>query len=239
MLIVGERLYCATGVDRNQPKDKGETAVFCLDAATGKQIWKAPAPYPVWSKPVVKDGFAYITTGNGDVFDDAPPPEVPGGALLCLDAETGKEKWRFKTPNGLIEAPAVDEGRIYFGCRDGNLYCVGRADGKKRWSHFLESPIIATPVLDVDPQERTISVFALAAAGKVCCLQPHSGDIAWTYDLAKQNAYLSTSPALVVTRTKTDARRQLYFGAGLGGGTRDLAANVPVFYCLEDAVKVE
>jgi outer membrane protein assembly factor BamB len=157
--------------------------------------------------------------------------------LLCLDADTGKEKWRFKTPNGIIEAPAVDEGRAYFGCRDMNLYCVGRADGKERWRYFLESPIIATPVLDIDPSQKTISVFALAAAGKVCCLEPQGGEIAWTYDLTKQNAYISTSPALVVTRTKNESRRQLYFGVGLGGGTRDLASNRPVFYCLEDTVK--
>jgi len=239
MLIVGDKLYCASGVDRNQAKDKGETTVFCIDAANGKQLWKAPAPYPVWSKPIVKDGFAYISTGNGDVFDDAQPPDVPGGALLCLDADTGKEKWRFKTPNGIIESPAVDEGRVYFGCRDGQIYCVGRADGKERWTHFLDSPLIATPVLDIDPSQKSISVFALAAAGKVCCLNPQSGDIVWTYDLTAQRAYISTSPALVVTRTKEESRRRLYFGVGLGGGTRDLAANVPVFYCLEDSVKVE
>ncbi len=240
MLVVGERLYCATGVDRNQTKDKGETAAFCLDANTGKEIWKTPAPYPVWSKPIVRDGFLYLSCGNGDVFEDAQPPDQPGGMLLCLDTDNGKEKWRFKAPNGIIEAPAVDEGRVYFGCRDGQLYCVGRADGKERWRHFLDSAIIATPVLDIDAKQRTISVFAIANAGKICCLDPLIGDIVWTYNLTQQRAYITSSPALVVTREKDgSARRQLYFGCGLGGGTRDLPSNRPVFYCLEDSVKVE
>ena len=79
----------------------------------------------------------------------------------------------------------------------------------------------------------------MAAGGKVCCLNPQNGDIVWAYDLTKQQAYISASPALVVTRTKNESRRQLYFGTGLNGGLRDLAANVPVFYCLEDTVKVE
>ena len=235
MNVVGDMLYCASGEDRNEPKDKGETAAFCLDAATGKLLWKSSLPYAAWATPVVRDGKVYQTCGNGDVFSDAAPPDVPGGTLLCLDAKTGKEDWRVKTPNGIIEAPAVDAHRIYFGCRDGQIYCVNRADGRERWRHFLESPIIGTPVLDTDAAgERSFNVFTTAAAGKVCCLNPQNGDIVWTYNLTAQRAYISTSPRLVVTRTKDGATRQLYFGCGLGGGTGDLTANRPVFYCLED-----
>jgi hypothetical protein len=43
----------------------------------------------------------------------------------------------------------------------------------------------------------------------------------------------------VVTPVKDGYRRQLYFGAGIGGGPRDYAANRPVFYCLEDKVSVD
>jgi outer membrane protein assembly factor BamB len=230
--IAGKRLYCGTGVDRNQKNDKGETAAFCLDADTGKLLWKSAVPYPVWSTPVVKDGCVYVTSGNGDVFAD---DKDPGGALLYFDAESGQEKWRFKVNNGIIESPALDGHRIYFGCRDGQIYCVGRADGKERWKHYLESPIIGTPVLDTDAtSERSFGVFVAASAGKVCCLNPQNGDIVWTYNLTGQHACISTSPRLLVTRSKDGCRRQLFFGCGLGGGTRDVNANRPVFYCLED-----
>jgi outer membrane protein assembly factor BamB len=230
--VVGKQVYCGTGIDRLQKGDKGETAAFCLDADTGKLLWKTPAPFPIWSNPVVTDSLVYITSGNGDVFEDA---KEPGGALLCLAADSGKEKWRFKVNNGIIESPALDAHRIYFGCRDGQIYCVGRTDGKERWKHFLESPIIGTPVLDTDPaSQRSFGVFAAATAGKVCCLNPQNGDIVWTYNLTGQLAYISTSPRLVVTRTRDGFRRQLFFGCGLGGGMRDVNANRPVFYCLED-----
>jgi outer membrane protein assembly factor BamB len=230
--VAGKRVYCGTGIDRLQKGDKGETAVFCLDADTGKLVWKTPVPYPVWSTPVVKDSFVYVTSGNGDVFED---DKDPGGTLLCLDAEKGREKWRYKVNNGIIESPGVDGHRIYFGCRDGHTYCVGRADGKERWKHFLESPIIGTPALDTDPaSQRSFGVFVAATAGKVACLNPQNGDIVWTYNLTGQFACISTSPRLVVTRTEVGFRRQLFFGCGLGGGTRDVTANRPVFYCLED-----
>jgi outer membrane protein assembly factor BamB len=239
MAVVGNQLYCGTGVDREEKIDKGETAVFCLDAVTGKLIWKTAAPYPVWSTPVIKDGIVYVTSGNGDVFTDVAPPEKPGGALQCLNAETGKEHWNIKLDNGVIEAPAVDAHRIYFGCRDSHIYCVSRADGKLRWRYFLESPIIATPVLDSDPVlERTVSVFVISTGGKVCCMSPQTGDMIWRFDLTDQRAAISTSPRLVVTRAADGYTRHLYFGCGLGGGT-DIYDNRPFFYCLEDKVKVE
>ncbi len=200
MVVVGNRLYCGTGEDRNEKIDKGESAVFCFDADSGKQLWKTPAPFPVWSTPVIKDGQIFVTSGNGDVFSDAPDGVTPGGALQCLDLQTGKEKWQIESPNGIIEAPAVDAHRIYFGCRDGNLYCVNRSDGKERWKYFLGSPIVATPLLDSDPvYERTLSVFAISTAGKLCCMSPQTGDIVCRFDLSGKLGAVSTTPQLVVS----------------------------------------
>ena len=239
MLAIGNRLYCGTGVDRNEPTDKGEIAVFCFDTTNGRVLWKTAAPFPVWSTPILKDGLLYVTSGNGDVFTDVPAPDKPGGALQCLDPVSGAEKWSIRLDNGIIEAPAIDAHRIYFGCRDGYVYCVSRADGKERWRRFLEAPVIATPVLDSDPvYERTLSVFATSSAGKVCCMTPHNGDIVWSFTPSQPTA-LSTSPRLVVTRTSEGYRRQVYFGCGLGGGVASIFDNRPVFYCLEDTLIVE
>jgi len=240
MRVVGSRLYCGSAEDRDQKGDKGETAVFCFNANNGDVIWKTPAPYPVWSTPVVKDGLVYVTSGNGDVLEDTKNPEGPGGALQCLDAATGKEQWRIKLPNGVIDSPAVDGHRIYFGCRNAHIYCVRRADGKELWKYFLHSPIIGTPVLDSDPvYERSLSVFVVTTNGKACCMVPQTGDIVWTFDLTKQMGAVSTSARLVVTRTADGYRRQLYFGGGVGGGLMSPYENRPVLYCPEDKVRVE
>ena len=239
MVILGDRLYCGTGVDREAKGDKGETATFCFEASTGKFLWKALAPYPVWSTPVIKDGRIYVTSGNGDVLEDVPPPETPGGALQCLDLQTGKELWQRAYPNGIIEAPAVDAKRIYIACRDQHVYCVNRADGADEWKYYLEKPIVASPVLHGElDQDRTYSVFVATTGGRVCCMTPEKGDIVWTFDLTPRLAVISATPRLVVTRTVNGYRRQLLVGCGIGG-TYDPLANRPVLYCLEDAINVE
>jgi outer membrane protein assembly factor BamB len=240
MTVVGDRLYCGTGVDRNRQDDKGETAILCLDRNTGKQLWKAESPYPVWSTPIVKDGQVFVGTGNGDVLGDVLPPDVPGGALLCLDATTGKELWRHKVQNGIIEAPAVDAHRVYFGCRDMHVHCIGR-DGKPRWERQLDaSPVLASPVLDSDPlYERTVSVFVASVGGKICCLNPANGEIVWSHDLSEQRPYIATKPQLIVTRTNEGYRRQLFIACGLGGGLTDVVNHRAAVLCLEDRVNVK
>jgi outer membrane protein assembly factor BamB len=240
MVIAGNRLYCATGVDRETTIDKCESAVFCLDASTGEEIWRTPAPYAVWSTPILKDGKLFITSGNGDVYENAKAPEIPGGAIQCLNAEDGKELWSKPFENGVIESPAVDAHRIYLGCRNGTLYCLRRSDGAELWERFLEpSPLIASPVLDSDPvYERTLSVFVATTGGKVFCLTPQKGDDVWTFR-PNEPCTFSTPPRIVVTRTTTGYRRRLYVGCGLGGGPINQLENRPVLYYLEDSVRVE
>lgn len=55
-------------------------------------------------------------------------------SLLALDTETGGEKWRFYAAGPVRLAPAVWEGRVYFGSDDGRLYCLDGDDGRLIWS---------------------------------------------------------------------------------------------------------
>jgi len=46
------------------------------------------------------------------------------GYLYSVDAETGQEKWKFKTGNCVSSSPAVSGGVVYFGSDDGYLYAI-------------------------------------------------------------------------------------------------------------------
>ncbi len=79
-------------------------------------------------------------------FDAAYEPIAAGGMLFfgssandsvtALDAATGKECWRFYADGPVRFAPAFAEGRLYFVCDDGCLYCLDAASGKLLWKFF-------------------------------------------------------------------------------------------------------
>lgn len=233
-VVVGNRLYAGSAVDRNQKDDRGETAIFCLDADSGTPQWKRAVPLPAWAGPVVNDGRVFYALGNGDVISDADS-EKPAGMLVCVDARSGTEDWRYDAPNGILDKPAVDAQSVYFGCRDGYVYCLSRSDGKLRWKTHMAAPVVASPVIARCPgYAQTAHVYAVSTAGKVACLDPATGDAQWTLPLTDKEAHFSATPSVVVTRTDRGDRRQLYVAGSIGG-----VPGRPVVFCLEDFVKVE
>jgi glucose dehydrogenase len=59
------------------------------DAGTGKIVWSNPEPFSVWS--------GALATAGDIVFYGTLE-----GYLKAVDAETGKELYKFKTPSGII-----------------------------------------------------------------------------------------------------------------------------------------
>lgn len=228
-VVADKKVFVGTGVDRLAQGDQGETALFCLDADTGKELWRVAVDYPCWGAGVVWDGHVYFGIGNGDIFTDA---DKPGGALLCMDSKTGKQIWRVNVGNGVLERPAVDQDHVYFSCRDGHCYCLARADGKEKWRTPLDSPVFASPALAAcSGCGKTSSVYAVATGGTVACLDPNTGKKQWSIPLEeKRTPFLASSPRVTVLRDKDGDRRRIFFGAGLD--------NVPngkaVLFCLED-----
>ena len=48
--------------------------------------------------------------------------------MYCLDAATGKVRWRFFTEGPVRLAPTVSDGKVYVGSDDGRLVWKYRAD---------------------------------------------------------------------------------------------------------------
>jgi outer membrane protein assembly factor BamB len=219
-VVVDGRLYCGSGVG-DVYKD---TVVFCLDAFTGKEYWRTPTDLPVWGEPALVDGKVFIGIGNGNFLESA---ERPAGAVLGLDAATGRRLWRHDARDGVHTRIVADRDGVWFGSRDGHCYCVAPADGAERWKADLGSPVLASPALAPGGAH----IVALGSEGRVCCLDAKTGRIDWTFDVAKnadQPATLFSSPAVVV---EPDGRRCICFGSGLSTFTRGL------LYCLEDTIE--
>jgi outer membrane protein assembly factor BamB len=225
-LVVGDRLYVSSGIDRDA-QDPGDPAVFCLDVKTGKRIWLLALGrrnLPAWGSAVAAGDQVYFGLGNGNLYTDE---ENPAGALLCVDRKTGTEQWRVNLSNGVLNRPAVDPFRVYFGCRDGFCYCVDRKDGQLRWKNDLGSPVLASPALFRCPECGTARLYAMGTAGRLRSFDPETGFVFWTFDLEK-GALAGSAPFVAVDRTAQGERRRIYFGAGLNDGS------VAPVYCLED-----
>lgn len=120
--VVGELLYVGGG----------DGSVYALTTTDGKVVWKADLSSRVRSTPAVANGLVVV----GDF----------AGYLHALDAKTGRRRWRQATEGASIDAtpygfdrsalvasPAIADGRVFIGGRDGFLYGFDLATGRELW----------------------------------------------------------------------------------------------------------
>ncbi len=106
--------------------------------------WPRKGPPVAWEKEV-GEGFSSPVVAGGRLilFHRVDDDEV----VECLDAATGKEIWKHKTPtayqdplgkgNGPRSTPAVSGGRVYTLSPGGVLLGLNLEDGKKVWQRAL------------------------------------------------------------------------------------------------------
>jgi outer membrane protein assembly factor BamB len=214
--IAADRLFASSGVSRRFRAPEA----FCLEAATGRPVWRQATDLPVWGPPVVAGDRVLFGLGNGRLLESAPPPEKPAGGLLCLDAQTGNLRWRYRTAGAVFGRATVVGQRLYFTCRDGACHCLEVASGRLVWKQPLGSPAVTTPAV-VDGR-----VYVVAIAGQVRCLDADTGGVLWEYDVAPGGgAQMLSSPVVV----QEGGRRQVLFGGELRAGR-----SCAVLYCLEE-----
>jgi outer membrane protein assembly factor BamB len=229
--VVDDRLYCGSGVG-DVFKD---TAVFCLDVETGRELWRVPTPLPAWGSPAVDGNQVFFGLGNGNFVESA---DKPAGSLWCLDAGKGRRLWTDEVPDGVLVKPAVDHKRVYFGSRDGHCYAVERKSGRPVWKEDLGSPVVSSPALvGCSCCGAGASLYVVGSDGRVCCLDPESGQVYWTFEVTKdaqRKAQVFASPAVVTSRIAGGQRREIYVGTGLISAT---SSNAAVLYCLADQIE--
>lgn len=127
----------------------GDGGVHALEAASGRQLWRASTGGRVRSSPAVAGDMVYV--GSMD------------GVVHALRAETGEVAWTYRTLGAglnsgdfgfdrrtIQSSPAVVDGVVYVGARDGFLYALDAATGELRWSvdHNISWVITSPAVAD-------------------------------------------------------------------------------------------
>lgn len=182
---------------------------YAFDAATGRQKWKVEfVRGPCESVPVVRDGVVYVTGSVVVTPADANQRASFYRHLFALDANTGKERWRYpSTPvgnrGGVCLTQPIVTADAFFGLAETTLYALNLSTGRERWAP-LE---VRRPV---EGRERDVEVGGLVDAGPVLvgltsgyliAFDKASGKTAWEIP----GQYRVTSPSTAV------AGRILYF----------------------------
>jgi hypothetical protein len=114
-IIDGDRLYVTDELAR----------IHCLDAKTGKNIWKYSYGRNCMGSPVLADGKIYVGEVNGKFHILQPGPK----SCKKLHTQEFESKSQFDVEvNG---SPAVANGRVYFMTSE-EFYCLGEKNAKER-----------------------------------------------------------------------------------------------------------
>lgn len=204
--LLADRLYVFT-------RDGADEVIRCLDADTGREIWKdqyevQPATPPAGgphagprSSPTVADG-KIVTLGVR-------------GTLSCLEAATGKLLWRkdefHSWPRFFVSSsPLVVDGLCVAqlgGERNGAIVGYDLATGHEKWKWTGGSPGYASPVLISVGDAKLIVALT---ESKIVAVNLADGKLAWEAPFpAQRMAYNASTPVV-------DGQTIIYGGSGRG-----------------------
>jgi outer membrane protein assembly factor BamB len=175
-VLVGNKIYLNT-------RQGDQEEILCLDAATGKELWK--------------NGYASMTVTGPSASQHPGPRGTPAisngkivtfgaaGILSCLDAATGKLLWRKDNPTNAFPAfftgtsPIIIEGVciIHIGKKDdGQVVAYDLKSGNEKWKWSGDGPSYSSPsVMTIEGKKLLIvitekNIVALSLVdGKLLC----------------------------------------------------------------------
>ena len=152
--------------------------------------WPKDGPRVLWRVPCGA-GYSGLSVAAGRLYTVLQDGDHE--AVLCLDAESGKEHWRFRYPthftnnvgDGPRSTPAIDGGRVYAVGATGVFHCLDTATGSVHWRHdLLEefaapnvtwgvsfSPLVEGDLVYTNPGGRS--------GGSLAAFDKTSGKLAW------------------------------------------------------------
>lgn len=158
-VLSGNNLYLNT-------RQGDQEVVMCLDAATGKELWKTPYPAIAVTGPSASQhpgprGTPSVSNGKIVTFGAS-------GILSCLDATTGKLLWRKDNPSNAFPAfftgasPLLTDGLciIHIGKKDdGQVVAYDLNTGAEKWKWAGDGPSYSSPsVMTVEGKKLLIVI---------------------------------------------------------------------------------
>lgn len=110
----------------------GDGALRAVLPRSGEVVWTLETGGRIRSTPAVADGVAVVGSADGVVY----AADASTGELLWTHATLGAElhSGEFGFDRRTVQSsPAIADGRVYVGARDGFLYALDLATGERLW----------------------------------------------------------------------------------------------------------
>jgi len=200
LTVFGEKLFArmgasATGRPPSAAETGAETSLVCLDLRReGQLVWRITPEKEDTAfegSPLCDGTSVYVATRQSEVH--------PQTAVVCLDAETGRRRWR--TPIATAEMPArgtyhqcthnlltLHRDTLYYNTNLGTVAAVSTADGHVRWISRYERAG-KVELLRMEPHwsrdlnpclyDRGTLLAAPADSDRILALDAATGQILW------------------------------------------------------------
>ena len=124
-------------------------AIVAVDLNANTSVWvNTEWSGELFTTPAVHEQRVIVANGEGDI--------------VCVNADTGKKKWVFKSGANDARSPVI-AGDAVVASLDGTLHVLGLADGKKIWSFDISdeitSPAIVNNMIVVGTDEGQVLCF--------------------------------------------------------------------------------
>lgn len=205
-ILNGNRIYLNT-------RQGDDEVVLCLEALTGKEIWKTPYPSPA------------VTGPSGSHPGPRSTPAIANGKIVtfgasailtCLDANTGKVIWKRENPTNAVPqfytgmSPLIIENTCiaHVGTKDnGEVIALDLNSGNEKWKWAGDGPAYASPsVMTIDGSKQLV----IQTEKNLLALNLTDGKLLWQIATPVQQRFYNCSSPYIDGQT-------IYFtGQGTG-----------------------
>ena len=206
--LSGKKIYLAV-------RQNADEVILCLDAATGKELWRSAYPAPAVTGPASSHPGQRSTPA---VSDGKIVTFGVSGILTCLDAATGKVLWKKENPENAVPqfftgmSPLIADGLciVHLGTKDkGQVVALDLATGSEKWKWEGDGPSYASPSLMTSGKDKNVVV---QTEKNLMALSLADGKLIWQVPTpVQQRFYNCTSPYI---------NGDIIYYTGQGSGTK-------------------